>query len=72
MVAAYTPVDVEVSITDECVGPIDFERDVDLVALSAYTNSAPRAYEIADAFRRRGVPVVIWEVSTHRPFLKKH
>jgi radical SAM superfamily enzyme YgiQ (UPF0313 family) len=59
MVAAYTPVDVEVSITDECVGPIDFERDVDLVALTAYTNSAPRAYEIADAFRRRGVPVVM-------------
>jgi len=59
MVAAYTPIEVEVSITDECVKPIDFEKDVDLVGLTAYTNSAPRAYEIADAFRQRGVPVVM-------------
>ncbi len=59
MVAAYTPGDVEVSITDECVKLIDFEMDVDLVGLTAYTNAAPRAYEIADTFRRRGVPVVM-------------
>jgi len=59
MVAAYTPRDYDVSITDECVKPIDFEKDVDLVGLTAYTNSAPRAYEIADAFRRRGVTVVM-------------
>jgi len=59
MVAAYTPRDVEVSITDECVKPIDSEKDVDLVGLTAYTNTAPRAYEIADAFRQRGVPVVV-------------
>lgn len=31
------------------------------MGLTAYTNSAPRAYEIADAFRRRGVPVVMGE-----------
>jgi radical SAM superfamily enzyme YgiQ (UPF0313 family) len=59
MVAAYTPRDIEVSITDECVKPIDFEQDVDLVGITAYTNSALRAYEIADAFRRRNVPVVM-------------
>jgi radical SAM superfamily enzyme YgiQ (UPF0313 family) len=59
MVAAYTPPDSEVSITDECVEAIDFEKEVDLVGLTAYTNAAPRAYEIADAFRRRGVPVVM-------------
>ena len=59
MVAAYTPGEWEVSITDECVESIDFERDVDLVGLTAFTNSAPRAYEIADAFRRRGVTVVM-------------
>ena len=59
MVAAYTPKDFEVSITDEGVNSIDFETDVDLVGLTAYTNSAPRAYEIADTFRRRGVPVIM-------------
>jgi radical SAM superfamily enzyme YgiQ (UPF0313 family) len=59
MIAGYTPRDIEVSITDECVNPIDFEKNVDLVGLTAYTNSAPRAYQIADAFRQRGVQVVM-------------
>ncbi len=59
MIAAYTPRDFDVSITDECVNPIDFEKDVNLVGVTAYTNNAPRAYEIADTFRRRGVPVVM-------------
>jgi len=59
MIAAYTPPNIDVSITDECVSPIDFDKDVDLVGLTAYTNSAFRAYEIADAFRRRGVTVVM-------------
>jgi radical SAM superfamily enzyme YgiQ (UPF0313 family) len=59
MVAAYIPEDCEVSITDECVKGIDFEKDVDLVGLTAFTNTAPRAYEIADVFRRQGVTVVM-------------
>jgi radical SAM superfamily enzyme YgiQ (UPF0313 family) len=59
MIAAYTPQDVEVSITDECVTPVDFNKDVDLAGLTAYTNTAPRAYQIADAFRQRNVPVVM-------------
>jgi len=59
MIAAYTAGDIEVSLTDECARPVDFEKDVDLVGLTAYTNTAPRAYQIADAFRRRHVPVVM-------------
>jgi radical SAM superfamily enzyme YgiQ (UPF0313 family) len=59
MIAAYTPKEFQVSIRDECVEPIDFKKDVDLVGLTAYTNNAPRAYEIADSFRRRGVTVVM-------------
>lgn len=59
MIAAYTSDDIEVSITDECVKPFDFNKDVDLVGLTTYTNSAPRAYQIADAFRQRNVPVVM-------------
>ncbi len=38
---------------------VDFEEKVDLVALTSITNNVYRAYEIADEFRRRGVPVVI-------------
>jgi radical SAM superfamily enzyme YgiQ (UPF0313 family) len=59
MIAAYTPKEFQVSIQDECVEPIRFKKDVDLVGLTAYTNNALRAYEIADAFRRRGVIVVM-------------
>jgi radical SAM superfamily enzyme YgiQ (UPF0313 family) len=39
--------------------PIIFDEDFDLVALSACNNQAFRAYEIADRFRKRGVPVII-------------
>ncbi len=39
--------------------PIIFDEPYDLVALSACNNQARRAYQIADRFRNRGVPVVI-------------
>ena len=34
MIAAYTPPNIDVSITDECASPIDFEKGVDLVGLN--------------------------------------
>jgi len=58
-VAAVTPSGVEVSLTDENVEPIDFEKDVDLVGITTMTSAAPRAYEIAQKFRKKGVPVVL-------------
>jgi radical SAM superfamily enzyme YgiQ (UPF0313 family) len=58
-VAAAMPAGVRTRILDEDVEPVDFEEDVDLVGISAMTYNAPRAYEIADAFRRRGRPVVL-------------
>ena len=58
-VAAVTPPDVKVSLTDENVQTVDFNKDVDLVGISVMTSSAPRAYEIADEFRKKGVPVVL-------------
>ena len=57
--AALTPSDIEVKITDEMVEPINFNEDVDLVAISFLTSLAPRAYEIADEFRRRKAKVVL-------------
>ena len=59
MVAAYTPNNIDVSIIDECVQKIDFNQRPDLVGLTAYTNTAPRAYEIADSFSKKGIPVVM-------------
>ncbi len=57
-VAAATPAYVETRIVDEDVEPVDFEADVDLVGVSFMTFNAPRAYEIADEFRRRGRTVI--------------
>ena len=59
MVAALTPPDVEVSLTDENVTAVDFRKEADLVGITALTNTAQRAYEIADTFRARGVKVVL-------------
>jgi len=58
-VAAVTPPDIKVGLTDENVDSIDFDKDVDLVGISTMTSAAPRAYEIARQFRKRGVPVVL-------------
>ena len=59
LLAALTPSDIDVSITDELVEPINFDNKVDLVGITVSTKTAVRAYEIADDFRSRGVPVVL-------------
>lgn len=58
-VAAITPADVEVSLTDENLEPVNFDRAPDLVGITVMTASAPRAYQIADRFRKLGVSVVL-------------
>ena len=58
-VAALTPPGFEISLTDENVTTVDFEKEVDLVGITALTCTVHRAYQIADAFRTRGVKVVM-------------
>jgi radical SAM superfamily enzyme YgiQ (UPF0313 family) len=58
-VAAVTPPDCEVRIVDEAYKKINFDEKIDLVGIAAQTPVAPRAYQIAAEFRRRGVPVVM-------------
>jgi len=59
LLAGLTAPEHEVSLVDESINPIDFTDKVDLVGITAMTPLAPRAYEIAGEFRRRGVPVVM-------------
>ena len=59
LLAALTPLKHEVTIHDESIAPLDFDEACDLVAVSAMTPLAPRGYEIAEEYRRRGVPVVM-------------
>ena len=57
--AAVTPDSHEVALCDENIESLDLATPADLVAITAMTPQAPRAYAIADAFRSRGVPVVM-------------
>jgi len=57
--AAITPQDHIVQIVNENYEDIDFDADVDVVGITCYTMTAPRVYEIADEFRRRGKIVVL-------------
>jgi radical SAM superfamily enzyme YgiQ (UPF0313 family) len=62
ILAALTPRSDEVIYTDDVVKPFSIERDVkdvDLVGISVDSKTARRSYEIASAYRRRGVKVVL-------------
>jgi radical SAM superfamily enzyme YgiQ (UPF0313 family) len=59
VVAAATPPHWETALCDEGFGPVDFSAEADVVAITAMTAQAVRAYEIADAFRSRGKTVVM-------------
>ncbi len=59
IVAALTPADIDVEFVDENFKEIDYAAPVDLVALSAMTCQAVRAYEIAGNFRARGIKVIM-------------
>jgi radical SAM superfamily enzyme YgiQ (UPF0313 family) len=58
-VAAATPDEWDVVLADELHEDVPFDGDFDLVGITAMTHQAIRAYEIADRFRARGVPVVL-------------
>ncbi len=57
--AAFVPAHWAVRHVDEAIEPVDFDAPADLVAITFHTPSAPHAYALADAFRRRGQTVVL-------------
>lgn len=59
ILAGLTPADVELDFFDERLEEIPTDHATDLVALTVETYTARRAYQLAAAFRRRGVPVVM-------------
>lgn len=59
IVAALTPPKFAIEYIDENYEDVNFNIPFDLVAISAMTQQATGAYEIADRFRKRGVKVVI-------------
>jgi phytoene dehydrogenase-like protein/radical SAM superfamily enzyme YgiQ (UPF0313 family) len=60
IIAALTPPDIEVNLTDDNIGqPIDYDEKVDLAVVSCFTPQASRAYAIADEYRRHGTRVIM-------------
>lgn len=58
-IAAATPPEWDVVLADELHEEIPFEGAFDLVGITAMTHQAVRAYQVADRFRGRGIPVVL-------------
>ena len=56
---ALTPDTIETRFYDERLEAIPLDEDTDLVAMTVETYTARRAYQIADEYRRRKIPVVI-------------
>jgi radical SAM superfamily enzyme YgiQ (UPF0313 family) len=59
LLAALTPPGHTLTIVEEAFAPDDLEQAVDLVGITVLTELAPRAYQIGDAYRRKGVKVVM-------------
>ena len=57
--AAVTPSDVDLVLTDENYKDVDYESDADLVGISVITCQFHRAMEISREFKKRG-KTVIW------------
>ncbi|HIG99327.1 MAG TPA: B12-binding domain-containing radical SAM protein [Thermoplasmata archaeon] len=57
--AGITPRQHTVKIVNENYEELDYNEQADLIGITSYTMTAPRVYEIADEFRRRGKKVVL-------------
>jgi len=59
LLAALTPPGHAMTIVEESFAPDDMNDDADLVGITVMTELALRAYHIADAYRQKGVKVVM-------------
>lgn len=58
-VAALTPPSWDIFLDDENMAPAPLHPDADLVGITTLTTTANRAYELATAYRRLNIPVVL-------------
>ncbi len=57
--AALAPAGWRIKLVDELLEDVDFDEPADLVAITTWTQTSWRAYDIAARFRRRGVKVLM-------------
>lgn len=74
MLAAVTPAEHSLKLIDEKYQKINFNEECDIVGISLMTPDAVRAYEIADKFREKGIPVILggWHPSALPHEAKQH
>ncbi len=58
-IAALTPKEFEFKVVDEQIDYLDINDPVDLIAITCNTATAKRAYEIAEIYKKKGIPVVL-------------
>lgn len=56
--AAVTPNHYQIEVLDENIEPFEFKK-ADIVGITAYTASVYRAYQIAQIYRKQGIPTVM-------------
>lgn len=59
LLANLTSPDWDVRIIQEPFDTVDFDEEVDLVGITVVTNTATRAYQIADEYRKRAKKVIM-------------
>lgn len=59
LLAALTPPGHTITIVEEAIETDDINQEVDLVGITVLTEYALRAYQIGDAYRKKGVKVVM-------------
>ena len=59
VIAGLMPEDIDVTIYDDRIEDIPYDLPFDLAAITVQIFTAQRSYEIAAAFRKRGVPVAL-------------
>jgi len=59
IIASQTDDDFSIEIIDENIEEIDYNKNYDLVGITAMTHQAIRAYQISSEFRKKGIHTVI-------------
>lgn len=57
-VAALTPDHYKITVIDENIKPFEFQK-ADIVGITAFTSTVNRGYEIAQIYRKQGIPTIM-------------
>ncbi len=57
--AALTPDEWKIEISDENISRAEIKTDADLVGITTLTSTVNRAYQLSQLYRRAGIPVVL-------------